>query len=227
MVPNGVSQEFIQKYTPLIRRMAGICALKCGIPGHIDDLIQEAWMRILKHYPLYQADEGATLKTFLTRHIAGAFLDYLRVIDILGRHDRRLVSRLARLMEDAYGTNRKRLAAAMRMNGKKLEELLILKDLCFQPIYAKNDEEDDILWFDVAYGHAETPEALFVLTKALGRIEREIPGIDKKRSLKMFMRHYLDGVTQNAVAQEFGVSESRICQIVGEIRRIVLEEFEN
>ncbi len=79
----------IEKYGPLVRRVAAQMIAKLPANVELDDMVQAGMIGLVDALSRYQPDQGAQFETFAMQRIRGAMLDELREADWLPRSVRR------------------------------------------------------------------------------------------------------------------------------------------
>ncbi len=79
----------IERYGPMVRRVAAQLITRLPANVEIDDLVQAGMIGLFDALSRYQADQGAQFETFAMQRVRGAMLDELRGADWLPRSVRR------------------------------------------------------------------------------------------------------------------------------------------
>jgi len=79
----------VNRYGPLVRRVATRMIAKLPANVELDDLVQAGMIGLVDALSRYRSDEGAQFETFAMQRIRGAMLDELRDADWLPRSVRR------------------------------------------------------------------------------------------------------------------------------------------
>ena len=79
----------IERYGPMVRRVASQMIAKLPANVDIDDLIQAGMIGLFDAMTRYEADQGAQFETFAMQRVRGAMLDELRGSDWLPRSIRK------------------------------------------------------------------------------------------------------------------------------------------
>ncbi|MBW7923812.1 MAG: RNA polymerase sigma factor FliA [Burkholderiaceae bacterium] len=79
----------IERYGPMVRRMASQLIGRLPANVEIDDLVQAGMIGLFDAMTRYETDRGAQFETFATQRVRGAMLDELRGSDWLPRSVRR------------------------------------------------------------------------------------------------------------------------------------------
>ena len=79
----------IERYAPLVRRIASQMIAKLPANVELDDLIQAGMIGLIDALSRYETGHGAQFETFATQRIRGAMLDELRSGDWMSRGNRK------------------------------------------------------------------------------------------------------------------------------------------
>jgi len=79
----------IERYGPMVRRMASQLIGRLPANVELDDLVQAGMIGLFDAMTRYESDRGAQFETFATQRVRGAMLDELRGSDWLPRSVRR------------------------------------------------------------------------------------------------------------------------------------------
>lgn len=96
----------IERYGPMVRRVAAQLITRLPANVEIDDLVQAGMIGLFDALSRYQIDQGAQFETFAMQRVRGAMLDELRGADWLPRSVRRnqreIESAIRRLEQRAH-----------------------------------------------------------------------------------------------------------------------------
>ncbi len=90
--------EYIAKYTPLVKRLASQIASRLPPNVALDDLVQEGLMGLLDAAKRYEPRPGLNFEAYARFRITGAIYDSCRKADILPRNQRDKLSELEKTM---------------------------------------------------------------------------------------------------------------------------------
>jgi RNA polymerase sigma factor for flagellar operon FliA len=207
----------IEKFSPLVKRMAHHMLAKLPPSVQLDDIIQAGLIGLMDAINRYQDNHGTQFETYATHRIRGAILDELRGNDWLPRGLRRSLREvegaIARL-EQRLGRppTEREMAKEMSVSLKEYQELL--QDARGYQLFHIEDfasDEENFLDRNCPDETANPLERLQdrrlreALTQAIGLLpERE----------KLLMGLYYDKeLNFREIAAVLDVSESRVCQL--------------
>ncbi|MEZ5739186.1 MAG: RNA polymerase sigma factor FliA [Burkholderiaceae bacterium] len=211
--------SMIERYAPMVRRVAAQLASRLPANVDIGDLIQAGMMGLMDAFTRYDENGGAQFETFATQRVRGAMLDELRGSDWMPRS----VRRAQRTIEKAVGELEQRLmraptdveiAAQMKLTIEQYQKLLgeargmqlfYLEDL-------NGDEEGD--GFLARYSGEATPALMDVLRDSQFRdaLEEAI-GLLPEREQYILSMYYEQDMNLKEIGAVLGVTESRVSQL--------------
>lgn len=100
-VPN---QEIVDRYMPLVRRIAMRAVRKLPPSITVDDLISAGWVGLLESLDRRTAEMNEEqFEAYASHRVRGAILDYLRSLDPMGRKMRSASRRIVQVMSELTG----------------------------------------------------------------------------------------------------------------------------
>ncbi|MDB4973008.1 MAG: polymerase sigma factor for flagellar operon [Myxococcaceae bacterium] len=205
--------ELIQRGLPIVRRLAFRLARR--LPPNVDvgDLIGAGTEGLLKAIEAYDVSNAARFETYAEARVRGAILDELRGQDALTRHGRRQMSEVTRVMrrleaELGRAPEEQEVAAGLGIELEAYHKLA--ENLSRAPALANLGALDPD---DVAGGHdsAGEFESRELKTRLMGAIKR-LP----ERTQTVLGLYYQEECTLAEIGEVLGVTESRVCQILGD-----------
>jgi RNA polymerase sigma factor for flagellar operon FliA len=220
--------RLVLTYAPLVKfivyRKVGELPASCDV----DDLVSAGLEALIKAIDRYDPVKGATLEQFAWTRIHGAVIDELRRSDWAPRSLRRWERDVRRVQSEFHAIHGRapsdaELADALHVTPIELRRRQ--RDLIASDVTSLNSlvlghdgakvERVDVLASDDeecnpfrASAKQETKEHFRSAFASLGRREREVAVL-----------LYVKNLTLREVGEVLGVSESRVCQIHGELKR--------
>lgn len=213
------SEEMVERFRSAILHRARRIALRTGNPPlvPVEDLVGYGVIGLLEAFERYDADTGTDFETFGNRHVTGRMIDAVRGAAVHTRRDRRAaraVNRAAAEVSAAMGRPASHAEVARKLDVGMDDywrtrsyadgvELVSMEDL----------EVDD---FEALVCPAEAPErmsehdALAALKDCIGRL--------RQRDREMVVLFYARECSLAEIAAVYGVSVSRVSQILTEAR---------
>ncbi len=205
--------EFVQKGLGVVRRIAFRLARR--LPPNVDvgDLIGAGTEGLLKCLDGFDESCGVKFETYAAPRIHGAIIDELRGQDVLTRHARRKhsgVSRAIKKLELELGRSPEETEIAQAL-GLELEVYQRLTETLSRGPALQNlggIDPDDV---GGSVEMAQTLEDRDIKRLLVDAIKR-LP----ERSQRVLALYYQEECTLAEIGEVLGVSESRVCQIMGD-----------
>jgi RNA polymerase sigma factor for flagellar operon FliA len=211
----------VEKYLPLVS--AAVARLAMTLPDHVDqdDLYSAGLLGLLQALRNFDPACGASFETFARMRVRGAMLDELRRMDWVPRsiHEKarkiqavmgRLEQKLGRVPDEAE------MAGALDVSpseyARLLNEIRPAAFVCLDAVNATEDGEGGSLYEVIADNTVESPVEEASRLELKGMIfERlkELPEMQRK----VLALYYGEDLHLREIAEVFGLTESRICQI--------------
>ena len=233
-----LENALVEQYLPLVAAVLGRLAMT--LPDHVDqdDLRSVGLMGLLQAMRNFDPKSGTSFETYARVRVRGAMLDELRRMDWVPRtvHEKaRRVQGVISQLEQKFGRTptEKEMAKAMDLSAEEyaelLEEVRPASFVCLDAVYASENGDAGSLYEVVSDGAEEGP-AEETSKNELKRIIlarlRDLPDMQRK----VLALYYGEDLRLREIAEAFGVTESRICQIHAQAImsiRAYLQRFES
>ncbi|EXI76706.1 MAG TPA: RNA polymerase sigma factor FliA [Candidatus Accumulibacter phosphatis] len=210
--------QLVQRFAPLVKRIA--CHLMARLPAsvHIDDLVQNGMLGLLDALGRFEAGLGAQFEAYAAQRVRGAMLDGLRENDWLPRSLRRNCRRIEAAitqLEQASGRapTESELADTLGMSLAEYQEML--QDVRgHQLVYIEDivaERGEDFLERHLVDESAD-PAQLIADADLRLRLVQAI-GLLPEREQLMMALYYEQDLNLREIGEVMGVSESRVCQL--------------
>jgi RNA polymerase sigma factor for flagellar operon FliA len=210
--------QLIQRFTPLVKRIAYHLMARLPPSVLVDDLVQNGMIGLLDAINRFEAGMGAQFETYAAQRVRGAMLDGLRENDWLPRSLRRDFRRIelaiARL-EQQNGRAPSELELSNLLGMSLAEYQKMLQDARgHQLIYFDDMVEESGEDFLERHFTDNAADPLKMLEEQSLR-ELLVQGIEAlpEREKLMMALYYEEDLNLREIGAVMGVTESRICQL--------------
>ncbi len=206
--------ELIELGIPRVRRIAFRLARR--LPPNVDvgDLIGAGTEGLLKAVAAYDPKVQPRFESYADTRIRGSMLDELRAHDQMTRHGRKRmgeVTRVIRKLRQKLGREPEEEEVAQGL-GMELEAYQKLSEtLSRGPALGRLGEVDPE---EVDSGKSD-PLNIFEKKQLKGRLADAIGELPERTQMVLAL-YYQEDCTQAEIGEILGVTESRVCQILGE-----------
>ena len=218
---SATEEELVQKYLPLVKNVVGRLAMT--LPPHVDgeDLYSAGLGGLLNAIRNYDPKAGTSFETYARLRIRGSVFDELRRMDWVPRsvHTKaRKVKAVMQQIEQRRGrpaTERemvKALRISVREYNQWLEDIRPATFICLDA--ASSSEGDDAMsQYDSLPDQRQESPADGAFRRELARLLadrlKQLPEMQRK----VLALYYFEDLRLREIAETFGLTESRICQI--------------
>jgi len=230
--------ELIQKYLPLVSAVVGRLAMT--LPEHVshDDLYSAGLVGLLQAMRNYNPTCGTAFETYARVRVRGAMLDELRRMDWVPRtiHEKaRKIKAVMAALEQQLGQTptEAQMAREMKLTPDEYAELLDevrpAAFVCLDAAGSSDDGDGGALYEVIADSANESPVEQ-VSTNELKQVILERLQDLPEMQRKVLALYYVEDLHLREIAEVFGLTESRICQIHSQAilsMRAYLQRFES
>lgn len=211
--------ELVHEYIPIVKSI--VYRLAMNLPSHIckDELFSSGLVGLLNAIRNFNPAGGSSFDSYAKVRIRGAILDELRSLDWVPRsvHDRaKKVQAVIVEVEQKKGdvATPAEIAAAMGLSESEYGELLEeIKGTSFVSLDSAMSEDEGSLGHElIADDAGSRPSDTVERQELAALIAQRITNLPVMQR-KVLSMYYFEGMWLREIAEVFGVSESRICQI--------------
>jgi RNA polymerase sigma factor for flagellar operon FliA len=224
----ALRDRLVLTFAPLVKYIVYKKIREIPARCEVEDFISCGLEALIHSIDRYDPEKGATLEQFAWTRIHGAVLDELRRQDWAPRSLRRWERDIRKAREEFVGLHgrrpdREELADAM---GSTVEELrkreddIVVSDVTSLNTFVMGDDETTIERIDtlVSDDRASDPERSAAVEQAKVRFRAAFDRLPaREREVAVLL--YVKNLTLREIGEILGVSESRVCQIHGQLKR--------
>ena len=210
--------QLIDRYAPLVKRIAYHLLARLPANVQVDDLIQAGMIGLLEASRKYDASKGASFETFAGIRIRGSMLDEVRKGDWAPRsvhRNSRMVSDAIRKIEARTGRDAKDHEVAAELQLSLEDYYGILGDTLGSRLFSFDDllQEGDNggLQEDMSSAH-QGPSGELEDNRFQAALADAISGLPERERLVLSL-YYDEELNLKEIGEVLGVSESRVSQL--------------
>jgi RNA polymerase sigma factor for flagellar operon FliA len=199
---------------PIVRRIAFRMARRLPPSVEVGDLIGAGTEGLLRAIDGYDPSRCDRFEPYAEARIRGAILDELRGLDVMTRHGRRRMTEVTKAIQElsrALGRAPEEQEIADKLALPLAEYQRIAAELSRAPALGRLGEVDP----DEVQSESMDPAALYGEQELRAQLVKSIDQLPE-RMRQVLALYYQHECTQAEIGQILGVTESRVCQILGE-----------
>ncbi len=218
---SALEEELVEKHLPLVKNVVGRLAMT--LPPHVDgeDLYSAGLSGLLNAIRQYNPTAGTAFETYARLRIRGAVFDELRRMDWVPRSVHAKARRVQSAMQEleqrkGRSATEEEMAKALKIPLEEyrhwLEEIRPATFVCLDAAF--NHEHDDALsHYESLPDHRQEDPGDGAFRHELSRMIaarlQQLPEMQRK----VLALYYYEDMRLREIAEVFGLTESRICQI--------------
>ncbi len=208
--------EVVDRYAPLVKRIAHHLLLRMPASVQIDDLIQSGMIGLLEAAKKYDVSKGASFETYAGIRIRGSMLDEIRKGDWAPRSVHRKSRRVAeaiKQIEARSGKDARDQEIAKELDIDLNAYYAILQDASGSRLFSFDDVmEGDDSAIETAAGELPGPCDGLQRDSFKEHLAAAISNLPEREKLVLAL-YYDEELNLKEIGEVIGVSESRVSQI--------------
>ncbi|MBI3417255.1 MAG: FliA/WhiG family RNA polymerase sigma factor [Verrucomicrobia bacterium] len=220
--PGGTAEnQLVQQYIPLVKSIVGRLAMT--LPSHVevDDLYSVGLVGLLSAIRNFNPKSGSSLETYARVRIRGAVFDELRRMDWVPRSIHSKARKVQAKMQELEQRKGKmptdvEMARALKLSlgdyQACLEEIRPATFICLDAAPTGDPDDHGSQYESFADRNQESPlegTRRHEVSEIIADRLKELPEMQRK----VLALYYFEDLRLREIAEVFGLTESRICQI--------------
>jgi RNA polymerase sigma factor FliA len=224
----ALRDRLVLTFSPLVKYIVYKKVREMPARCEVEDFISCGLEALIQSIDRFDPEKGATLEQYAWTRIHGAVLDELRRQDWAPRSIRRWERDVARALEAFTSLHRRRptrpeLAEALGITVEELrrrQDEIQQSDLTSLNTLVLSDDETTIERIDTLASTDERvdPEHATATAEAKDKFRAVFAGLPQ-REREIAVMLYVKNLTLAEIGEVLGVSESRVCQIHGQMKK--------
>jgi RNA polymerase sigma factor for flagellar operon FliA len=224
--------RLVLTYAPLVKFIVGRKIGELPASCEVDDLVSAGLEALIKSLDRYGPEKGATLEQFVWTRIHGAVIDEIRRNDWAPRSLRRWERDMRRAQTEFHSIHgrapsQSELASALSMTADELggrQKDLVASDVTSLNSLVLAHDGGSLERIDVLTGDGNVPDPLHEAAKTEAKLlfRRAFAALPR-REREVAVLLYVKNLTLREIGEILGVSESRVCQIHGGLKKTLRE----
>jgi RNA polymerase sigma factor for flagellar operon FliA len=217
---SALENKLVEQYLPLVKTVVGRLAMT--LPSHVnmDDLYSAGLVGLLNAVRRFNPKSGCSFEGYARVRIRGAIFDELRRLDWVPRSVHAKARKLEKAMQELTQRSGEvptdmEMAKAMKMTLNDYEDLVqevrpatyVCLDSASSP-----DGDGGSAYDFIADDSQADPDRQTAARELAGVIEERLQQLPEMQR-KVLALYYFEDLRLREIAEAFGVTESRICQI--------------
>jgi len=218
----GSAQEnsLVERHLPLVRTVVGRLAMTLPSHVNVDDLYSAGLVGLLNAVRRYNPKSGCSFESYARVRIRGAIFDELRRLDWVPRSVHEKARKMEQVMQEltqrsGRAPSSEEMARALKITEEDYEELVEevrpVTYVCLDSVQNSQGERGSAYEYipDESHPDPDRQAAVRDLARMIEGRLHQLPEMQRK----VLALYYFEDLRLREIAEAFGVTESRICQI--------------
>jgi len=203
-----------EAYLPFVRKVARRVASRLPSSVEVDELVSAGTVGLMEALGRYDARGGRSFETYAEFRIKGAIFDDLRRVDPVKRSTRAVQARLAQ----AEGKLAQKLGRAPERDELAVALKVDVAEVDAQLHRAQRGEVFLSERIQIVDERQADPEAQVVQKARISAMKEAVSALNARQQTVLSL-YYVEDLSQQEIGGILGVTESRVCQILSQLRR--------
>lgn len=217
---SAIENNLVEQYLPLVKTIVGRVAM--SLPPHVssDDLYSAGLVGLLNALRRFDPGSGSSFESYARVRIRGSIFDELRRIDWVPRSVHEKARRVEKTMQEFMQRTGQvptddEMSQALNLSPDDYQHLLgeirPISYVCLDSVQSdeQNSDESHEIIADDSQVDPGDDAAHREMAELIGEHLRQLPDMQRK----VLALYYFEDLRLREIAEAFGLTESRICQI--------------
>jgi RNA polymerase sigma factor for flagellar operon FliA len=219
LVGEASPEALVERYAPLVKRIANYLVGRLPEGVELEDLIQTGLIALLDAARQFSPLKGASFETYANIRVRGAMLDEYRNTDWAPRsvyRKQRQLTAAVRAVENRTGKHASPREITEELGVSLDEYFSMVTATTSQRMFSLDDADGNEAGIDIESGDMSAEPCAEIESEEFRQAMIEAIGLLPEREALVISLYYDEELNLKEIGEVLGVSESRICQIHGQ-----------